>query len=132
MVRGQHGNWHCCNLASQPALQWPLAAVFILYHLCTERHPLRYIPYDLDSEVHPLSRNLGGYDPAPGTEPIPGYVPDGSGDDHQHDSVRLRSRVGWRLVEAGLGALVVRCRRCACNLLHFAFCNVRVCKISYL
>lgn len=119
VVQRQYGHWHHLDPAAQSALQWRLAPIHLIHPLRAECSALRHLPHTVDLEIHAISKNLVGDGTAPGTESLSWNIPDGSGNDHQHDDFCLCQVLGRKLVESHLGNLVVRRSR-QCGLL---FCT---------
>ena len=94
MVLCQHGNRNRLDPTKHPAIQRELAILDIRGDFCIQRAAFHGLPPRVNRAIYPLPGDLPCYGHTSNAVTIPGHVSHGTGDDNQHDLLRLRSGLG--------------------------------------
>ena len=94
MVQCDNGDWHRIDSHPQPTLQRRMALLDLCRCICVECHYFYCFSRLIYPALRHLPRDLVRDDPPPSAIALSWYFPHGSGNDYQHDCLRLRPRMG--------------------------------------
>lgn len=94
MVFRQHGDRDRLDPAQHPTLQWQLAILDLRGNFRIQRAAIRSLPPRVNPAICSLPGNLPCHGQTSNAVIISGHVSYGTGNDNQHDLLRLRSGLG--------------------------------------